>query len=470
MSDQFPHSGDEKKERPSTFPTRRDVLRERQLRAAEEARKEQRRIAREQRRAEQSGAASHEASSNHARTVSGGPQRSRGDRTRAHANLGENAHLQDPLTTGTRSRRVAAERARVLKRRRRAKIRSAVIITAVIAIIALCVYIAVSAITGNSKQTESDDYPGPGSGQVEVVVNPGDSGGVIGANLVAQGVVKSEDAFLRAWIDNAAANSLQPGTYTLMKEMRAVDALAALLDPTNRSSNAITVPPGFTAAQVAERISNFGDFDADEVAAAMADAEAIGLPAEAEGNVEGWLAPGSYEVHSDETPADVIARMVDGMKKKLDDLGVAEGDRQQLLIKASILEREVNIEQYYPMVARVIENRLSKPDAETVGFLNMDSTVLYGVGKTGGVPTAAELQDDSNAYNTYLHKGLPPTPISSPSDLALESMLKPADGDWLYFVTVNLDTGETKFASTLVEQEANRNEFNQWCTDNPGKC
>ena len=147
-----------------------------------------------------------------------------------------------------------------------------------------------------------------------------------------------------------------------------------------------------------------------------------------------------------------------------------EDQRQELLIKASILEREVNIEQYYPMVARVIENRLTQPQAETVGYLNMDSTVLYGVGKVGGVPTANEVADESNPYNTYKHKGLPPGPISSPSDLALESMLNPADGDWLYFVTVNLDTGETKFAATLEEQEKNRALFDQWCTDNPGKC
>ncbi|MDO5034104.1 MAG: endolytic transglycosylase MltG [Actinomycetaceae bacterium] len=477
MSDFSPRQGGEGDKERQNFPTRRDILRERQLRAAEEARKEERRRARAARRAAEGGehgTPQAPTAGEYARQAGGQPPR----RTRSAAHQraaqeqygGDERVLQDPLTTGTRSRRVAAERARVMKRRRNAKIRTAVILTAVIAVIAVCVYIAANAILNSRTQETGGDFPGPGSGQVEVVVNPGDSGGVIGANLVELGVVKSEDAFLQAWIDNAAANSLQPGTYTLMKEMRAVDALAALLDPANRTSNAITVPPGFTKNQVVDRLSEFAGFNREDVEAAMNDPEAIGLPAEAGGDPEGWLAPGSYDVHSDETPADVIARMVDATVALLDSLGVPQGERQEVIIKASILEREVNIDQYYPMVARVIENRLSMPEAETVGFLNMDSTVLYGVGKVGGVPTSAELADESNPYNTYRHKGLPPTPISSPSVLAVESTLNPEPGDWLYFVTVNLDTGETKFAATLVEQEENRAEFDAWCEANAGKC
>ncbi|MDO5048370.1 MAG: endolytic transglycosylase MltG [Actinomycetaceae bacterium] len=479
MSEHFPGSGSNEEEqgRASSFPTRREIMRERRLREAEEARKEQRRIARQQRReAEASG---HAAQTGAPESRQRPPERRRPrqdeNRRRAAGGAGSRQAVRtethDPLTTGTRSRRVEVERARVRKRRRNAKIRTGIIITAVIVIILACVYIAWNAIS-SSRQTEAlpEDYPGPGHGVVEFVVNPGDSGDIIGKNLVSENVIKSEGAFLQAWNDNAAANSLQPGTYTLMQEMRAVDALAALLDPANRSSNAITVPPGFTKAQVVERLSNFGEFKSEEVQAAMDDAQALGLPAEAGGDAEGWLAPGTYEVHADDGPADVLNRMVTATITKLDELGVPEGQRQDLLTKASILEREVNIDQYYPKVARVIENRLTKPEAETVGFLNMDSTVLYGVGKVGGVPTAAELNDESNPYNTYKHKGLPPGPISSPSDLALESMMNPEPGDWLYFVTIDLDTGETKFAATLAEQEQNRQEFNQWCSDNPGKC
>lgn len=523
MSDNNPHSGaDADDARTSNFPTRREIMRQRQLREAEEARKEQRRIARQQRREEQAAkgiepedysgifdpdtgeirkrsdrhhhGARHSTDTGSVRRQAPSSPADRGrvrrpatpEEPRRERNAGQQQRAvpvaapaasstttesYDPLTTGTKSRRIAIERAKAKRRQRNRKIRTGVTIVAVLAIIAVCVYLAWNAIMGSRHQEEAiQDYPGPGSGSVEIVINPGDSGSVIGQNLVSKNVIKSEGAFLTAWNDNAAASSIQPGTYTLKEEMRAVDALAALLDPSNRSSNAITVPPGFTKAQVVERLSSFGDFSADEVEAAMADAEAIGLPPEAKGDAEGWLAPGTYEVHSDDTAAQVIKRMVDGMKANLDKLQVPEKDRQEVLIKASILEREVNIDEYYPKVARVIENRLTKPQAETVGYLNMDSTVLYGVGKTGGVPTAAELADADNPYNTYKHKGLPPTPIASPSVRAIEATLKPEPGDWLYFVTVNLDTGETKFASTLEEQERNKQEFVKWCEDNKGKC
>lgn len=376
----------------------------------------------------------------------------------------------DPLTTGTRSRRIEAERKRVRRRRRNAKIRTTLILIGVVVLIAACVYLAWGAISkGNKPEPEALDFAGPGSGSVEVVVNPGDSGAVIGSNLVDSGVVKTQAAFLNAWNDNQAAASIQPGTYTLKKEMRAVDALSALLDDSNRTSNAITVPPGFNATQIAERLAAFGKFTTEDVEVAMKDAEGMGLPEQAGGNPEGWFAPGTYEVHSDERPVDVLKRMIKATIAELNDLNIPEEDWHTVLTKASILEMEVNIDEYLPMVARVIENRLTETDASTVGLLNMDSTVLYGLGRSGGIPTYADTEIDT-PYNTYIHKGLPPTPIASPSKKALEATLNPADGDWLYFVTVNLDTGETKFARTPEEHETNKQELQAWCSQNEGKC
>lgn len=378
--------------------------------------------------------------------------------------------VDDPLTTGTRSRRIEAERKRVRRRRRNAKIRTTLVLIGVVVLIGACVYLAWGAISkGNKPEPEALDFPGPGSGSIEVVVNPGDSGAVIGTNLMDAGVVKTQAAFLNAWNDNQAAASIQPGTYTLKKEMRAVDALSALLDDSNRTSNAITVPPGFNVTQIAERLAAFGKFTTEDVEAAMKDAEGMGLPEQAGGNPEGWLAPGSYEVHSDEKPVDVLKRMVKATLTELNDLNVPEEDWHTVLTKASILEMEVNIDEYLPMVARVIENRLTQTDASTVGLLNMDSTVLYGLGRSGGIPTYADTAVDT-PYNTYMHKGLPPTPIASPSKKALKATLNPADGDWLYFVTVNLDTGETKFARSPEEHEANKQELQTWCSENEGKC
>ncbi|MDO5721181.1 MAG: endolytic transglycosylase MltG [Actinomycetaceae bacterium] len=377
--------------------------------------------------------------------------------------------LMDPLTTGVRSRRIEVERKRLRRKRRNAKIRSFFILLTVAAVLAGCAYISFKLLWKDGSVQVSDDYPGPGTGSVEFVINPSDTGAIIGANLVKAGVVKSEEAFLVAWNDNADATSIQPGTYQLKKQMSAVQAVAALLDETRRSSNAVTVIPGASVKDVTEKMKAFAKFSDEDVDAAVKDPAAIGLPAEANGSLEGWLAPGTYEIHVDEKPAQVLERMVKGTVTTLEELQVPREQWHTVLTKASILEMEVNIDRYLPQVARVIENRLANPAGETAGFLNMDSTVNYGVGRSGGIPTADDLEKDT-PYNTYIHKGLPPTPIASPSREAVEATLKPADGDWLYFVTVDLDSGETKFAVTKDEHDANIVLLRQWCEAHKDKC
>ena len=145
-------------------------------------------------------------------------------------------------------------------------------------------------------------------------------------------------------------------------------------------------------------------------------------------------------------------------------------DYQKVLTKASIVEREVNKEQYYGQVARVIENRLTQTDGETHGLLQMDSTVQYGLGHDGGIPSEAETQDANNPYNTYVHQGLPPGPIGNPNEAAIKAVLNPPAGSWLYFVTVDLKTGETLFASTNEEQKTNTKKLSDYCNKNKDVC
>ena len=208
----------------------------------------------------------------------------------------------------------------------------------------------------------------------------------------------------------------------------------------------------------------------EQIEAAYADSAAIGLPAEAGGNVEGWLAPGTYDVTENATPKDLVKKMVSQTVTQLKELQVPKEDYQKVLTKASIVEREVNSERYYGQAARVIENRLSQTDGETHGLLQMDSTVQYGLGRYGGIPTEAETQDANNPYNTYVHKGLPPGPIGSPGEAAIKAVLNPPAGSWLYFVTVNLETGETLFASTNEEQKTNTKKLNDYCKKNQEIC
>lgn len=109
----------------------------------------------------------------------------------------------------------------------------------------------------------------------------------------------------------------------------------------------------------------------------------------------------------------------------------------------------------------MIDNRITMEDSGINGRLQMDATVNYGQGNTGGMPTEAELQEDT-PYNTYLHPGLPPTAIGAPSIDAIRAVLNPPEGDWIYFVTVDLHTGETLFAATLEEHNANVQLLREW--------
>src|SRR3712207_3084073 len=117
----------------------------------------------------------------------------------------------------------------------------------------------------------------------------------------------------------------------------------------------------------------------------------------------------------------------------LDGFGVPADRRQTVLTVASVAEKEVAFAAEYAKVARVIQNRLEREIP-----LGMDSINAYGLGKSGTDLVASDFDVD-NAYNSRLHLGLPPTPISNPGEAAIAGALSPAEGDWVYFVTVNLD-------------------------------
>lgn len=312
------------------------------------------------------------------------------------------------------------------------------------------------------------DYSGPGSGKVEITIPKKATGADIANSLYEAGVVASTEVFVDAFTSNSAAISIQPGVYKLKKQMRAADAVAALLDPKNKIDLKITIPEGFTLEQVIKRLVKVTGVSEDKVREAMKDTKAIGLPDVANGNLEGWLAPKTYTIAPGQTIKELLKKMVSFTKKTLEDLKVPQDRWMHVLTVASIVEREVGQEKYYGKVARVIENRISDSN-ETGGKLQMDSTVLYGLGKKGGIPTKNDIAKDT-PYNTYIHKGLPPTPIGAPSELAIKASVAPEEGPWLYFVTVDLNTGETLFASTYDEQKANTEKLKAFCKANPNVC
>ena len=356
------------------------------------------------------------------------------------------------------------------RKRRRHWLTSLVIVVTLVAIGVLG-YKAIGIMRDASAQaTHAEDYKGEGEGEVTVTIPEGASGVDIGDILQSKGVVASGKAFTNAVKNNPKGNTIQPGTYKLKNKMSANAALQALLDPESKGDHTLTIPAGVSKQIVKDRLKKVGNFTDEQIEAAYADTAGIGLPAEAGGNVEGWLAPGTYDVSENATPKDLIKKMVSQTVTRLKELKVSKEDYQKVLTKASIVEREVNREQYYGQAARVIENRLEQTDGETHGLLQMDSTVQYGLGRYGGIPSEAETQDANNPYNTYVHKGLPPGPIGSPGEAAIKAVLNPPAGSWLYFVTVNLETGETLFASTSEEQKANTKKLNDYCSKNKEIC
>jgi UPF0755 protein len=324
---------------------------------------------------------------------------------------------------------------------------------------------------GLFSQSEAADFDGPGEGSVDVVVEPGQTGEDIATTLRDAGVVKSRGAYLEvAAADPKSAAGIQPGTYVLLKGMTAQSAFDTLADPANRAVNRTTVREGLWASETYAVLSKATGIPVKEYVKAAKDGKAIGLPKEADGKVEGWLAPSSYEFSEKSTATQQLKQMVAQTVKELDDAGVAAKDRQKVLTLASLVEAEAKLDEDRPKIARVFLNRIETEGAPAYGLIQSDAAVSYGAKRRALFPSKAELDDASNPYNTRIHPGLPPGPISNPGAASIEAAANPADGPWFFFVAVNPITGETKYATTLAEHNANVAELNAYCDAKPQDC
>jgi UPF0755 protein len=314
--------------------------------------------------------------------------------------------------------------------------------------------------------TPAEDYSGAGTGEVVFMIHDGDTGSDIATNLVDEGVTASYDAFYDLLLAQAPEPEFHPGAYLLAEEMSAQAALDALLDPTKKLENTFVIQEGMWASNALAEAATVTGIPIEELQAAAANPQALGLPPEAT-SIEGFLFPATYTVEPGTTAADVVKMLVDRSFEALDAAGVAPEDRWRTVVKASLIEREAGLADDYYKVSRVIENRLN-PELFDGGLLQFDSTVHYGLGDDSVVTTTDEQRaDPANPYNTYVHPGLPPGPIGNPGDLAIDAAIHPADGPWLFFVTVNLDTGETVFSATVDEHDAAVEQFLAWLEEHP---
>ncbi|MFJ4225135.1 endolytic transglycosylase MltG [Microbacterium sp. NPDC089695] len=310
-----------------------------------------------------------------------------------------------------------------------------------------------------------DWEPGIATGEVMVTINDGDTGAPVSTSLFEAGVTRTEDVFYDYLVSENVAVTFYPGIYRLQEKMTAADALAALQDPANRMENTASVSEGATIESSLPGIAESLAMPLEDLQAAIDLGPATyGVDAT---SLEGWLFPAVYTFDPGVTAQGVIQRMVDRTWESLDAAGVPAEDAQRVLTIASIIQRE-GMTADFDKVSRVIQNRL---DIDMK--LQMDSTAQYGYGSLheGVVSSSAEALADPNPWNTYVNTGLPATPIASPSDAAIKAAMNPADGPWLYFVTINLATGETQFSETYEEHLQGVEKWEQWCQENPdGGC
>lgn len=279
------------------------------------------------------------------------------------------------------------------------------------------------------------------------------------------------DRFLRPGRERPAYRPARPGLALAAAAAVTVLALGSTLavrtlsDPDPRTSHAatqpapattrVTVGPGLRLSDTLRKLATATGRPVGAFTAAAKDGTALGLPPYAKGGMEGFAFPGTYDIPATAAPADILASMVARFTRTAEKVGLAASRHpRDVVIIASIVQAESHDERDMPRVARVIRNRLDRGM-----HLQLNSTVLYGLGRYGVAASTRDLTSRS-PYNTYLRRGLPPGPIANPGEAALRAALNPAPGPWLYFVavgprTLKFATSQAEFLQLVEEHERN---------------
>jgi len=245
--------------------------------------------------------------------------------------------------------------------------------------------------------------------------------------------------------------SLKFGTYRVEKAMSISEFIDMLAEGTPADHVKVTLPEGYTMVQCAKELARRGIVAEDKFMAVATDPDvctSLGIPA---ANLEGYLFPDTYFLVPNTSALDVVHVMVGRFRQVAGELrvsadSVSATELHDIVKIASIVEREAMVDSEKPLIAAVIYNRLDRGMR-----LQCDTTIRYGLNKYGRHLTYADLDADT-PYNTYRYSGLPPTPICNPGRSALDAALRPADSNYLYFVSRN--DGTHKFSQTLAEHNA----------------
>jgi UPF0755 protein len=280
---------------------------------------------------------------------------------------------------------------------------------------------------------------------VSISIPTGATGAEIAEILKAAGVVASAESFFRAAVANPKAASIAPGTHALSLEISGKTALEQLLDP-KRIVNLIKISEGAWKSEVFAQMIATKIWSENPVQSAKSVLLPKGITA-----LEGVLFPAQYSFADGTTQVEALQSMVNRFNQVISSLEFVDPagklSTQQLVTLASLVQAEGDTKDF-AQISRVIRNRLA------IGMpLQLDSTVHYLKSARGEIFLSNKSTKLKSPYNTYQNYGLPPAPIGNPGLAALKAAITPANGDWLFFITVA--PGDTRFTKSFSE-------FNGW--------
>jgi UPF0755 protein len=280
---------------------------------------------------------------------------------------------------------------------------------------------------------------------VSISIPTGASGAEIAKLLQAAGVVASAESFFRAAVANPKAAAISPGTHLLSLKISGKTALEQLLDP-KRIANLIKIAEGAWNSEVFKAMAVTKNWSEDPAQSAKKVVLPQGITA-----LEGVLFPAQYSFADGTTQVEALQSMVDKFNQVISNLDFVDPtgklNTQQLVTVASLVQAEGDTKDF-AQISRVIRNRLA------IGMpLQLDSTVHYLKNTRGQIFLSNKSTKLKSPYNTYQNYGLPPAPIGNPGLAALKAAIAPANGDWLFFITVA--PGDTRFTKSFSE-------FNTW--------
>ena len=304
---------------------------------------------------------------------------------------------------------------------------------------------------------------------VRFTIERGSSADEVAAVLETNGLIRNAFLF-DYWLKLKDEGSrFQAGEYEMAPGSTLEEIVAKLNSGDTVAAETIrfTIPEGFTVVQMADKLAAEGIADKDKFLAALNDPSALTgsvwvkqIPDDDDLRypLEGYLFPDTYELKKGSTEIDIVNRMLSELDRKLNQLPEdwqttleeREMTVHELLTLASLIEREVVLDEERPIVASVIENRIEEKMP-----LQIDATIQYLLDKQKENLTEADLKVDS-PYNTYQNAGLPPGPIATPGLKSIEAVLYPAETDYFYYVTKKDGSNQHLFASTYSQHLRNK--------------